>query len=260
LVTIITDPTPDECIATMRNAAYDGTDGYGFMLDLLDQEFHTRHDFERMFAYAADRPILVMNYRNGARAPRRTDEELIDSLLLAVEAGATMVDVVADIFDPSPLELSKRPEIVRRQQALVDRIHSMGGEVLMSSHTWQFMNAEETLGHFRHLEERGPDMVKIAMCARTEDEFLETMRATVAARRSLRSPFVHVCMGQYGKLHRVVSATLGSALVLCVQRYTATGHREQPLLRATRAVLDNLDYGLARDERLGTVPGAHREV
>jgi len=238
----------------MRNAAYDGTDAYGMMLDFLDQKHHNKEDFQRIFAYAADRPILTMYYRNVNRISQGlTEQDMVDCQLLAVEAGATMCDVIGDTFDPSPLELSRKPDIIDKQRRLVEKIHAMGGEVLMSSHTWEFMTAEQTLGHFHALEQRGGDMVKIAMCARSEDELLEAIRTTVLAKRELKVPFLHVCMGQYGKIHRVISAMLGSALVLCVERYTSISHREQVLLRATRAVLDNLDWGIARNDLLGTI-------
>jgi 3-dehydroquinate dehydratase type I len=258
-VTIITDPTPDGCIATMRNAAYDGTDAYGFMLDFLDLQYHNKQDLQRMFAYAADKPILTMNYRNSNRIDRgQTDQDMIDTQLLAIESGATMVDIIADYYDPSPRELSRKPKIIDQQRKLVDQIHSMGGEVLMSSHTWDFLTAEETLEHFHQLELRGGDMVKIAMCASSEDELLETIKATMLARRELKMPFLHVCMGQYGKIHRVISTMFGSALALCVQEYTSISHKEQPLLRSTKAVLENLDYRIARDDTLGTIKGKHK--
>jgi 3-dehydroquinate dehydratase type I len=259
IVTIITDTTPEECIATMRNAVYDGTDAYGFMLDKLDLRYHNKADFERIFAYAADRPILTMNYRNINRINKgQTDQDMVDTQLLAIEAGATMIDIIADYFDPSPLELSKKPEIIEKQRRVVDKVHSSGGEVLMSSHTWEFMTAEQTLEHFHALELRGGDMVKIAMCAHNEEELLEVIKTTMLLKHELKVPYLHVCMGQYGKIHRVISAMFGSALVLCVQEYTSISHKEQPLLRSTKAVLDNLDYRIARNDQLGTIKNPHK--
>lgn len=41
---------------------------------------------------------------------------------------------------------------------------------------------------------------------------------------------------------------LGSSLIFCVQQYTPKGHKEQPLVRAAKAVFDNLDYRVARTE------------
>ena len=61
-------------------------------------------------------------------------------------------------------------------------------------------------------------------------------------RKALHVPFLHIAIGQWGKVHRVMAPTLGSSMVLCVQRYTPAGHKDKPLLRATRAVYDNLDW------------------
>jgi 3-dehydroquinate dehydratase type I len=150
------------------------------------------------------------------------------------------------------MQLSQKPEIVDRQKRLVDRIHSLGGEVLMSSHTWVPMTCEQATEHARALEARGADMVKIAMCAHSEDDALEAIKTTALFKRELRVPYLYICMGQYGKLQRAIGPVLGSAMALCVPTYTAYSHREQPLLRATKAVLDNLDWAIARNEFIGT--------
>ena len=60
-------------------------------------------------------------------------------------------------------------------------------------------------------------------------------------------------MGQYGKIHRAISPMLGSSMSLCVQDYTVLGHNEQPLLRATRDVFNNLDWRMAKDTEIGTI-------
>lgn len=251
MVAMITERTPEACIASMRNAIYDGADAFGVMLGCLEARYRGRAELEQMFAYAADKPILVMHYRHAGSG--LSDDDLVASLRLAVEAGASMVDIMGDMYDPSPLELATSPATVDKQRRLVDDIHAMGGAVLMSSHTWVYMTAEETIAHAQALASRGADMVKIAMCAHDEDQLLEVIRTTVLLKRELDVPFLHVCMGQYGKMHRVISAVLGSSLVLCVPQYTATSHREQPLLRAAKAVLDNLDWHVARDDQLGAI-------
>ena len=47
-------------------------------------------------------------------------------------------------FDPS-LELTENPLAVARQRELIDRIHSLGAEVLISSHIDSFLPAEKVL-------------------------------------------------------------------------------------------------------------------
>jgi len=248
LVSVICDRRPEECIASIRNSIFDGADGFLLQLETLEPAHLNVTDLRHILDYACDRPVMTTNYRHG----QLTDDELVEQALIGLEAGVTMLDVPGDTYDPSPVQLSEKPEAVEKQRQLVDRVHSLGGEVLMSSHTWVPMTYEQATEHARALEARGADMVKIAMCAHSEDDALEAIKTTALLKRELEVPYLYICMGQYGKLQRAIGPALGSALALCVPTYTAYSHREQPLLRATKAVLDNLDWSIARNEFLGT--------
>jgi len=248
LVSVICDRSPDQCIGSIRNSIFDGADGFLLQLETLDPANLNVPDLRRILAYACDKPVLTTNYRRG----EFTDEDLVELSLVGLEAGVTMLDLMGDLYDPSPLELSRKPEAIDRQRRLIDRVHALGGEVLMSSHTWVPMTCEHAVEHAQALASRGADMVKIAMAGHSEDDALEAIRTTAVLKRELKVPYLYICMGQYGKLQRAIGPALGSALALCVPTYTAYSHREQPLLRATKAVLDNLDWGIARNEFLGT--------
>jgi 3-dehydroquinate dehydratase type I len=108
------------------------------------------------------------------------------------------------------------------------------------------MSTEQVVEHLKQLEARGADMVKVAAAANNEEDLLEAMRTTCALKRELKVPFIHILMGQYGKMHRFVGPMLGSSLIFTVQQYTARGHKEQPLVRAAKAVFDNLDWRISR--------------
>lgn len=250
LITSLTDPTPAGAISTMRNAIYDGTDGFMLHMETLDPEHVCEADLARIMDYACDRPVFTLNHRRPKTG--KTDEELISEQLMAVRAGASMIDMMGDMFGPAPMELAKDTRAVKRQQEVIDEVHALGGEVLMSSHIWVFMTAEETLAHARALEARGADFIKIAMCAHTEEEVLEVMSTTPLVKKELGVPFLHICMGQYGKVHRAISPMLGSCFALCVQAYTEAGHKEKPLLRAEKAIFDSIDRHPARNVYLGT--------
>ena len=250
LLTSLTDPTPAKTISTMRNAIFDGTDGFLLHMEVMKQEHICETDLKTIFNYACDKPVYTMNYRRANSG--KTDEQLIAEQLMAVRAGASMIDMMGDMFDPSPMELAQDSRAIARQQEVIEEVHALGGEVLMSSHTWVFMTAEETLAHTKALEARGADFIKIAMCVHSEEEMLEALRITAVVKNGLRVPFLHICMGQHGKLHRAVSPMLGSCFALCVQSYTETGHKEKPLLRAEKTVLDNIDWMPARNPYLGT--------
>jgi hypothetical protein len=155
------------------------------------------------------------------------------------------------MYHASPLQLSSDEESVEKQTQLGRTVHELGGEVLMSSHTWVPMTAEETITHARALASRGADMIKIAMIANTEAESMETFRATALLKHETDTPYLLVCMGQYGKFHRQIGPLFGSAMALCVQQYTTRSHKDQALLRATRAVFDNVDWNPAGTRRSG---------
>jgi 3-dehydroquinate dehydratase len=250
LVTSLTDSTPARTICTIRNAIFDGTDGFMLHMEALNPEHLCETDLKTIIDYACDKPVYTMNYRRPNS--KKTDEHLITEQLMAVRAGASMIDMMGDMFDPSPMELTHNRRAITRQQQVIEKVHALSGEVLMSSHTWVFMTAEETLIHAQALKGRGADFVKIAMCVHTEEEALDAMRTTYLVKKELGIPFLHICMGQYGKLHRAISPMLGSCFALCVQSYTETGHKEKPLLRAEKAVLENLDWYPARNVYLGT--------
>lgn len=256
LVSMITSETPEKCVDAMRNSIFDGADAFAVHLDILGREYHALEILNRIYGCACDLPIMSINYRKPDR-PEATDDVLAREQLTAIDAGASMCDIMGDLFGPEKMQLSTDKAVISKQRALIDEIHARGGEVLMSSHTWVPMTAEETLAHARALASRGADMVKIAMCANSQADLLEVIRTTALVSNELETPFLHVCMGQYGKVHRVIAPTLGSALVLCVQEYEGKSHKDQPLLRAVRAVYNNLDWRMNRNTLAGT--GEHME-
>ncbi len=256
LVSMITEYTPEECVDSMRNSIYDGADAFAVHLDILRREYHDPEHLERIYNTACDLPIMSIDYRRNDR-PEVTDDVIAEEQLTAIKAGASMCDIMGDLFGEEKLQLSKDPAVIKKQRDLVDKIHSLGGEVLMSSHTWVPMTAEETLAHAKALASRGADMVKIAMCAHSPEDMLEVIRTTHIVSNELEVPFLHVCMGQYGKVHRVIAPTLGSALVLCVQRYSGASHKDQPLLRAVREIYNNLDWHINRNDMAGAIQQKH---
>jgi hypothetical protein len=97
------------------------------------------------------------------------------------------------------------------------------------------------------------------MCVYSEEEALDAIKTTSVVCKALKVPFLHICMGQYGKLHRAIGPKLGSCFALCVQQYTEPGMKDKPLLRAEKAVLDNIDYSLARNPMTGTLIDQRRD-
>ena len=240
-------------INTIRNAIYDGAQAFMIHLEKLEEMYHNESDLKKIFSYAGEMPVISVNYRT-PRRPSKTDEQLVEGQLIAAKAGAQVVDIVADIYDPSKDEISYDENAINKQKALIEKFHELGCKVMLSSHTFRYLTQEETIKHCKELEKRGADWVKIAVTANSQDELNEVNLTTIELKKVMNVPFFHCCMGQYGKLHRVYSGLLGSKIVLCVQNYNENSNpKEQPLLRSTKTVFDNLDFTMTRDDTFGTV-------
>ena len=244
---------PENSINTIRNAIYDGAEAFMIHLEKLGEEYHNENDLKKIFNYAGEKPIIAVNYRTTKKF-KKTDKELLEEQKIAVRSGASIVDIVGDIFSPNKDEITYDEKMILKQKEIIQEIHAMGAKVMLSSHTFRFMTMEETIRHCKALESRGADWVKIAVTASSKEELNEINRTTVELKKQMKIPFFHCCMGQYGKLHRVYSGLLGSKLILCVQNYNENSNpKEQPLLKITKQVIDNLDFTIARDDTSGTI-------
>ena len=232
---------PEECIIEAKNALYDGADAFGFQICRFDTQYRNQETYQRMFYAMAQRPIYITNYRQGFNE-KLTDEECMEGLLEGLEAGATLGDIMGDTFDPSPMELTKNPTAIENQKRLIDKIHNMGKEVLMSSHVLKFIPAEQVLEIAHAHQERGADIVKIVTGASCPEEEIENLRITNLLKKELKVPFLFLSGGTHYKLHRMVGPMLGSVMYLCVQQHTPLSTKTQPILRSVRYMVDHMDY------------------
>lgn len=244
LVTSLSDNNMDDTICTIRNAILDGTDAFMIHLEKMAPEFINENNLRHIFNYTCDMPIYTMNYRIDKA---KTDEQRMEEQIMAVRAGANMIDMMGDMFDRAPRELTYNPEAIEKQKQVIAKVHELGSEVLMSSHTSVYMTAEEVLAHAQELEARGADFVKVVTRVHTEEEMVDSLKTTSVVSKALKVPFLHICQGFHGKLHRAIGPMLGSCFALCVQKYTPAGLKEKVLLRAQKNVFDNIDYHVNRN-------------
>jgi hypothetical protein len=254
IVGLLREKDPDSIIATIKNSEYDGAQAFLLQISKMDSQYVNFNDLRKVFA-STTRPVLTLNYRENGYIP---DEERVKVLLMSIEAGAAAIDMPADTFDPNPAdwngnthvnladptprELSMVPEVIEKQKKLIEQVHTMGAEVLISSHTRKVMNTEQVIAHAKEMESRGADAVKIVNVGRNEDEVLETLKSVVALKRNLKVPFLLQCHGANSKLTRVLGPMFGSMLVLCNQRFTNYTFNEQPPIHAMRSVFQNVDW------------------
>ena len=182
-------------------------------------------------------------YRND-KWENSCDEKRQELLLTAVDAGASMIDVMGDLYDPSPREITHNPDALDKQRCLIDEIHARGAAVVMSSHMpTESRSTEQVIEHMLELESRGPDVVKIVTGANTEEDLVEAIRTTIALNRELEVPFIHLCNGPYGRPHRFIGPILGVSITFAVYHYQRYNYH-QPTIGGMRAAVENMRWNI----------------
>ncbi len=238
---MVQSETPAYMETLIRNAAFDGCDAYGFQYERLDTQYHNAETVRSLFDMMGRKPIYATNYRICTNEGK-SDEELAEGMLWLLEQGATLIDVIGDLYCPTQYEITQDAEAIKKQMKLIDTIHERGGEVLMSSHTLTFMSTEEVLSIARAHQARGADISKIVTAANTEEEEMENLKTTEVLRRELEIPFLFLSGGTHTKLHRTIGPFLGACMWLTVQNHDHISTRQQPVCRAIRAIADHFDY------------------
>jgi len=232
--------TPEVAIGRIRNANGLGADAYGLQVESLKPEYHNPDTYKRIFAEMKDRPCYVTNYRM-ANNSGKTDEELSKGLITLAESGATLIDVIGDLFCRHPEELTDDKESIEKQIELIDAIHQNGAEVLMSSHLYKYAPAERVLEIAFEQKRRGADVIKIVTAADTMEQQIENLRITDLLKRELGAPFLFLSGGECS-LHRRLGIKLGCCMSLCVYEHDHLSTSSQPLLRNMKIIRDNLDF------------------
>ncbi len=240
---IFAGQTPTELIAEARHSEFEGAQGIA--IDLMDLKVEFRnYDALKSIIDSVNLPFMFYFYRND-KWQSLNDDERQELLLTAAEAGASMIDVMGDLYDPSPREITLNPVAIDKQKALIDKIHAKGSQVVISSHMpTEFRTCEQVLEQMLGLESRGPDVVKIVTGVNTEEELAEAFKTTMTLKRELKVPFIHLCNGKFSRPHRFFGPSLGVAICFAVPRYEARYGMHQPTIRAMKAVQDNIHWNI----------------
>lgn len=140
-------------------------------------------------------PVLALNYNNTYtwESADFSEEERAESLLREVEAGAAGIDMQGYTFHlPSkkefcgedkysftkgnPKEIVTDEMVISKQCELIEKVHSMGAEVLLSCHPGIVMNCEQVVELALFLKKRNPDIIKIVTKAENEDDLAESIK------------------------------------------------------------------------------------
>ena len=237
LCAMVQDDTPEEMICTILDSLYGGAEAFGIQLCNLKHEYRTEETLRKIFSYCEGRPIYITSYR-GNQSKGLSDDECAELLLLGLRAGATLCDVMGDYFCPTTDQLTFDEEAVKKQKALIEKIHEMGGEVLISSHLSRFFSEEEIVRYAKAQAERGADVIKIVSKAETEDEQMASLQIIHRLKQECDRPFLFLVGGKYTRLVREIGPSLGVCMYLCLSRYRPVSAKAQPLLSAAKAIRD----------------------
>ena len=245
ITSMILKDNPDSIRFAVKNSIDDGADALGIQLEKLKKEYKTEENYKKVFSACCGHPIYITNYR-GCQNMGLSDEELTEEILKALKCGATLGDVMGSAFDQESgmgigLELSMKQEAIDRQRKLIDTIHAMGKEVLMSSHVLQFVPAETVLEIAYEQQRRGADIVKIVTAANSDEEQMENLRITTLLKNELKVPFLFLSGGTHSKIHRMIGPQLGCVTYLAVREHDECAVPTQPTVKAAKAVRDHFD-------------------
>lgn len=242
LTGILAGQTPQELIAKSRNSESVGAQGIAIDLSDLKPEFRNLDSLQSVID-SVPLPFMFYFYRKD-KWMDSDDDARQELLLAAADAGAAMIDVMGDLYDPSPMELTHDPAAIDKQKCLIDTIHAKGSEVVISSHMPCSRTTEQVLEHLRQLESRGPDVVKIVTGVNTEEELAEAFRTTLILKRELKTPFIHLCNGKFSRPHRFLSPAMGVSIFFAVLHYEERYGFTQPTIQAFKTVLENLHWNI----------------
>lgn len=232
--------TPETAIKRIRNANCLGAEAFGLQVESLKNEYQNPETYQKIFEEMKNKPCYVTNYRSSANVGK-TDEELAEGLITLAKSGATLCDVMGDMFCRHPEELTDDAEAIEKQMKLIDELHALGVQVLMSSHILKFTPAERVLEVAFEQKRRGADIIKIVTGADNMEQQIENLRITDLLKRELGAPFLFLSGGECS-LHRRLGTKLGCCMSLCVYEHDILSTATQPLLTTMKTVRDIIDF------------------
>ena len=238
LTVMVQAETPKRVEELIDKSLPEGAEAFGMQFCRMQPAYRNKETYKELFAYTKGKPVYVTNYRQGYNEGK-TDVRLAEELIELADCGATLCDVIGDLFDKQPDELADDREAVKRQMKLIDKLHQKDVEVLMSSHIYNFTPADRVLQIALAHQERGADICKIVTGADTMEQQLENLKIVNMLKEHLKIPFLFLSTGECRILRRI-GGLLGCCMYLCVQEHDNLATPDQPLLKPLKAIRDNM--------------------
>ena len=212
-----------------------GTDAFGFQIETLRPEERCEKNYRQIFDAMKGKPCYVTNYYRGNPMPI-TDDEAMEELCLTIQCGGVLVDMPADTYDRVPGEFTENSEAVEKQIRMIERMHALGGEVLMSSHMLRYADCDEVMKIAKAHRDRGADIAKVVTATDSNAELLKNFHTTITLKEKLGIPSLFLCIGTQCGKHRMFGPVIGSDMFLVVEN-SIEGICPQPSIKQAQEVL-----------------------
>ena len=231
--------TPAEIIDEIALARASGADAVGFQLEQLLPEYHNEESYSAIFKAAGNLPSYFTFYRCPGNNPRYTDEQIGEELKKMIKCGGTIADIMGDLYCRTEGELTDNAEAIAKQKKLIEEIHAIGGEVLMSSHVLKYVPSDRVMEIANAHKDRGADICKIVTGAENDTQQIDNLMIIDRLKRELGLPFLFLCGGNCDVLRRF-GGRFGCCMWLCVYRHDDLAVKTQPTIVQVSAAMNSL--------------------
>lgn len=242
LTVMLLGSTPEELLPAIANGVKQGADGFCLQLERLQPQYRSYAVFKNLIKEMSGRFAYITDYRRENTMPEKSEEQLVEELLTAVDCGAELFDVRCDLYDPQPEEVSFNLAAEQKQQALIGLLHQKGVKTVMSTHVFTNHPKSWVLKVAALQKARGADVIKIVNTVDTNAQLQESLELTKTLQNKLNMPFIYLCNGLCCKPHRKHLPLLNEKLLLCINQREYYNTAPQPSLEQAKQLLLQAGY------------------
>lgn len=234
ICTVIAEPTCSETIAEIDKVEKTiGTDAFEINASTLELEsLGDVFSCTNLPCIATNRRAKFMKVYGYSSLASINDEQRATRLLKAFDEGARAIDFELDLFGNSreakKKEITRDAEAIRHQRALVRRVKSSGGEVIISCHSQLRISRGQVRDVAETIQSRGADFAKIVTMTFDYGDLIELQATAKLLGSRLSIPFNLMNTGEYAVLGRLLSTLCGSSWVYC-RTESEHSYKGQPL-------------------------------
>lgn len=233
--------TTENVLKLIKKADALGADAFGVQTELLPEEMHNIEVYRKITECANGKPVYATHYIHlGETEPKISDEYAATQFINLAKGGAQLIDIPGDLFCHEVGELTENKEAIEKQMALIDQIHALGKEVLISSHTLRYETPQRVMEIAGEHKRRGADISKIVTFANTIEEEMENLKTTTLLKKELGLPFLFLSGGMC-HFHRTIGPMLGCDMWLCVPEQNDISTQNQPELEKMKLIYENFN-------------------